>query len=251
VPDNQEHIDSCIKGNCGGGGNWYGADCATGKDVIAKLHDGWPQGQKKLSKLMAELVQVEVHPKDRRRRRVRRDFGDSVDIHAIYSGHLDTAWEIAKRQEGCGPQRLDLFVNMICSGGESADVLFWRGAAAVVLADKLEAAGYMVRLVVGFGGRNSCDERASCRITVKDHDKPLDVSSTASVILPGFFRAIGHAWLAGHASERVYGVGISVGNGKSEEQEIVLSHDVRDATTARAWLGRMVDDVNAGVMVAA
>ncbi len=247
---NRPHVVECID-SCGGGASWYGAGCKTGKDVIRMLSDGWPEGRKRLAELTAELLQVEVHAKDRRRKRVRADFGDSVDIHAIYAGHLDSAWEIAKRRETFGPQHVDILANMICSGCENADVLFWRGAAAIVLADKLEAAGYTVRIVVGFGGRNDQGEQTSCRVTVKEHDKPLDIASTASVILPGFFRAIGHAWLAAHAGGALSSYGISVANGNAEDQELVLSHDVRNADTARKWLTRIVTDFNDGVMVAA
>ncbi len=243
---NKHHVADCLTHSQRW---WYGAECDTGKDVVKKLHDGWPEGQKKLEALTAQLIEVQVHPKDRRRRRVRRDFGDSVDIHAIYRGNLDTAWEIAKRQEGCGPQHVDIFANMLCAGGDQADVLFWRGAAAIVLAEKLEAAGYMVRIVVGFGGKNGNYDKTSCRITVKAHDKPLDITSTASVIMPGFFRAIGHCWLASHARAPLDGYGISVDQGKIEEGELVLSHDVKNEGSARKWLERTVTDFNDGAMV--
>ena len=248
-PRNSGHVHDCLDDTHSV--SWFGADCRTGREVVKKIHDGWPEGQARLETLTAELVEVNVHPKDRRRRRVRCDFGDSVDIHAIYAGRIGEAWEVAKRKEGCGPQRVDILVNMLCAGAEQNDVLFWRGAAAIVLADKLEQAGYMVRLVVGFGGMNSNGDKTSCRITVKAHDKPLDITSTASVIMPGFFRGIGHCWLASHAGTALGSYGISVQQGRIEDGELVLSHDVRDEKTAREWLTRTVGDFNDGVMLAA
>jgi hypothetical protein len=156
---------------------------------------------------------------------------------------------VARRVTTRGPQRIDIVANMLCSGAEHSDVLFYRGAAAAVLADLLETAGYMVRLVVNFGGRAE-NVQTSCRITVKDHGMPFDVTSISAVILPGFFRALGHAWLVNHAPHVRNGMGISVGQGRVEAGEILLSHKVRDHGTAVAAINDVIKRINDGTMEA-
>src|SRR3954463_3078513 len=141
----------------GYGDDWLGAGCHTGRDVIKIMSEGWEDGRKRLNELRDTIGNVDLVPVDRRRRPTRGDRGDVLDIHAVYNGRLDIAWRTAKRQTSVAPTRIDLCANMICSGGEHSEVLFWRGAAAAALADILEQAGYMVRLVVNFGGSTGDD----------------------------------------------------------------------------------------------
>ena len=171
--------------------DWNGADCRTGNDVQKRMRDGWPEGRDRLNELRSGVTTLDALPQDRRRRMVRGPSGDTLDINAVYAGRLDVAWRTPRRTTSSGPQKIELCANMLCSGGAHADVLFWRGAAAAVLADLLEFAGYMVRLVVIFGGEvcGGSGEKVSCRVTVKEHGTPFDVTSTSATILPGFFRS--------------------------------------------------------------
>lgn len=228
--------------------DWLGADCTNGKQVQQKVRDGWPEGRDRLVELR-DKVNISLPPIDRRRRMTRTDRGDSLDIHAVYAGRLDIAWRVAKRRSTIGPQKIEVAANMLCAGAEHSDVLFWRGAAATVLADMLEAAGFSVRLVIIFGGVNSTTgTEVSCRITVKDHGAPLDISTTAVVTMPGFFRALGHAWIASHMPGRQSDSGISVRQGITEPSEILVSHNVRDHGTASAFLEATVAKLNSGAM---
>lgn len=229
-------------------GSWYGAGCDTGNDVQKKVQDGWPEGRERMNELRSKISDLAVPPQDRRRRIVRADMGDSLDIHQVYAGRLDIAWSVPRRRITAAPQRIDLLANMVCSGAEHADVLFWRGACAAVLTDVLEAAGFMVRIVVGFGGSVSGREKVSCRITVKDHDMPFDISSTSAVIMPGFFRALGHAWIAAHCKDEMSSSGISVQQGRVEANEILISHKVRDHGTAMAFIQETIEKINAGTL---
>lgn len=231
-------------------GDWLGANCRTGADVQKKMRDGWPEGRDRMNELRSKISEIEVTPQDRRRRMVRRDMGDNLDIHAVYAGRLDVAWRVAKRTTSQGPQRIDICANMVCSGFEHADILFWRGAAAAVLTDLLESAGYMVRLVVGFGGSMN-GEKTSCRIIVKDHGQPFDITSCSATIMPGFFRALGHAWISSHCKGRMSEGGISVGQGNIEPNEILISHSVRDHGTALAFVNETIAKINAGKSEAA
>lgn len=225
--------------------SWYGAGCATGRDVQALLHKGWTAGRERMSGLLDTIDTSQLVPVDTRRRLHRCDLGDVVDLGAVYAGRLDAAWTRARRQTSIAPQRIEICANMLCSGGDDSDVLFWRGAAAVALADKMDAAGYMTRIVVGFGGQTTLgDERLSCRIIVKDHGAPLDIATASAVLLPGFFRAIGHGWTAGHCLKAGSSASMTVEQCQVEPGELFLSHTVRDRATAEAWLKAQVDTFN-------
>lgn len=232
------------------GDDWYGAGCDTGRDVIRMMRDGWPAGRERMNELRSQVSEVELVPQDRRRRMVRADSGDALDIHSVYAGRCDIAWSTPRRMNTRGPQQIDVCANMICSGAAHSDVLFYRGAAAATLSDLLESAGYMVRLVVNFGG-NAEHTKTSCRIIVKDHGAPFDVTSTSAVILPGFFRALGHAWIQNHAPHCRDMRGIYVGTGLVEPGELLVSHQVRDHATALAFVNDTIAKINAGTPLAA
>jgi hypothetical protein len=248
---NRAEVAEFLRGNRHGS-YWYGAGCKNGEDVIRLISDGWPEGRESVAALAAKTSAIELAPMDRRRRLTRSDQGDHLDIHAVYRGHLDKAWTVARRMSARGPAKVDILANMLCSGGASSSVLQWRGAAAVTLADKLGAAGYMVRIVVGFGGRTGANrsETCSCRITVKDYDAPLNVSTAASVTLPGFFRALGHAWNSGHCKGPSGQFGMSVQSCRTEAGEIVLSHEIMSETTAIDAIERIIRGIDEAAMAA-
>lgn len=227
---------------------WYGIQGKAARlaDVASLISTGWTDGLRRAEDARNKIDTSRLTPKDRRRRILRTDMGDAVDMGAVYAGRFNTAWTRATRQTGLGPQKVDILCNSICSGADDADVLFWRGAAVVSLVDALESAGYMVRVVVGFGGRHWAGDgsgRISCRITVKNYDMPMDPATASSVILPGFFRGLGHAWIGRRAPYAVYGVGISVEKGRTEEGEHFCSHEVRDLKTAQAWIESTIDKI--------
>ncbi len=242
VPANTSLRDGFL-GTYHGTSGWYGAGCASGHDVIRTMTEGWPEGRERLNELRFKLGHIEAAPVDMRRRPIRMDRGDNLDMGAVYSGRFDICWRTARRQSTNGPQRVDIVANMICSGSQHSDVLFWRGAAAAVLTDILETAGYMVRLVVIFGG-NAEQEKCSCRITVKDHGMPFDVTSVSAVILPGFFRALGHSWIQIHCPHKRQMGGISVGQGIVEDAEMLVTHTVRDHGTAIAFVNEQIAKIN-------
>jgi hypothetical protein len=170
--------------------------------------------------------------------------GDHLDIGSVYAGRFSTAWTTARRQDGTGPQKVEILCNSIAHANENADVLFWRGAAVITLTDALEAAGYMVKIVVGFGGKhwNPKGHHApiSCRITVRDFGMPMDTATAASVVLPGFFRGLGHQWIVRRAPYESSNAGISVGQSKIEPGEFVCSHETKDLKTAQAWITKTI-----------
>lgn len=224
-------------------GTWYGANCDTGKDVLRLVSQGWPDGLAMVAALLDKTRAATARPVDRRRRLVRAEQGDSLDIHAVYRGQLDRAWSVAKRRDNRAPQRLTILANMLCAGYNDSSVLAWRGASAVAIADRLTAAGYQVRLVVGFGG-NCKGARVSCRITVKDFGAPLDEATAAAVTAPGFFRALGHAWTAAHHPKSISSPSMSVGECDTADGEIRLSHEIASEDSAVRRIDEVIGEFN-------
>lgn len=225
---------------------YLGPGCRNGKDVQRIVNEGWPFGVEKLQSLMS-AVHLERPPVDHRRRLVHTDIGDSVDMSAIYAGHHSTAWTRARRQRMFAPQQVTIIGDMSTAWFYDWEVQFWRGAAVVVLADVLEGAGYVTRIVHGHGGHEwDTLKPISCRITVKDHGEPLNLSSMAAVILPGFTRAMDKAWYCA-STERTLICGEQtrgkVGSVTLDDGDYVIGHGVSSFNTAKRRLEEIITQI--------
>jgi hypothetical protein len=86
--------------------------CATASLRVAKVFAvkyaigdyGWPQGRERMNELRAKIGEIELRPQDRRRRMVRADMGDVLDIHQVYASPLairrGLAWSTQSRHTG-------------------------------------------------------------------------------------------------------------------------------------------------------
>jgi hypothetical protein len=187
-----------------GGAEWYGVSSVD--EVMAIIdHGGWEDGAKTMSDL-ADYIDVPPPLSIRRHRRRDRQ-GDTLDIHAVYAGNLERAWERPVRDGGLGRQHIVLIASMQGLGGLHARTYLWRGAACLVLSDLLTAAGYNVEI----WGEYRCDFRNRHvklknplvhRIRFKHGKVPIDPSSLASMIcLAGFKRVIGFSAMQRHLDE--------------------------------------------------
>ena len=193
-----------------------------------------------------------------KRRLYRTDQGDEYDIHRAWTGGLDTAWSRRKRQARVsGGSVVTIGVNSELSSSEHADTQFWRGAAAIRMADILTEAGYHVRIVTYNAG---CDvfPKATVKnilqtVEIKRADMPLDIPTlTAAIAQAGTFRHYGihhytsFPWIVHGAS------GYPI---KSYElpgvDALVQSSTVFDQATATAWLERTVIQFNNRLAMAA
>lgn len=108
------------------------------RDAVKVAREGCP---KMLDKARESLRAVSVpRLSSQKRRPVRCDDGDEIDIAAVYSGNLDTAWRVSKRTRMEGLPRAVRVLVEVTIGGEQRDT-FWRGAAAIAICDMLEDAG--------------------------------------------------------------------------------------------------------------
>ena len=86
------------------GSNWWGG-LRTEEQVARMCRDGWRQGSQTFDRLFADLTgDLPIVPQPRRKR-VRSDIGDELDIHAAWSGRVDRAWSATNRSESPGLMR--------------------------------------------------------------------------------------------------------------------------------------------------
>lgn len=166
------------------------------KLTIKYIRDGWPRGLKLYDELSEAMTDTPVPTSIRRRSRW-TDQGDDLEMQRVYSGDLDRAWRRTQRAPARGPQRVRIVVDALAHGGVDADVMAWRGVAAVALCDALVAAGYMVEMLsawngYGYAGRQGqVDYRLA--VVTKAFHAPVDIATLlATNALPAFFRALGH-----------------------------------------------------------
>ena len=249
--DNNKHVfKTCEEPDCGG--DWFGGDCKNRTQVVERLRDGWPRGQKLVDDLAASIASsIKAIPIDRRRKRVRGDFGDELDIHAVYRGRNDIAWSRPVRQNARGPQMIEVVCNAQGHAGVPQEQFMWCGVASVVLVKKLEAVGYRVKLSRGFISDTNTEprERADCLVVIKDYGRPLDIATCAACTMPGFFRAIGLSWEVSHTRHKIdMGVSRTVGI-KEIPGKIVVPPSVRDRETAIRFINKQIDALNAGTLL--
>lgn len=179
------------------GAEWYGV--AGGVDAVLDLlrTGGWPDGARIVEDL-ATYIDVPP-PISIRRRRIRSDQGDTLDIHSVLSGNLSRAWEKPLRRAGLGNQNITLIASMQGLAHLSARTYLWRGAACLALCDLLTTAGYNVEILAEY---RTDAMGITHRIKVKDGKVPVDVASLAScVCLAGFKRVLGFCALLHHLDD--------------------------------------------------
>jgi hypothetical protein len=180
--------DSAIDGHTHDALSWFGA--ASGLESLRLIREGWADGATKMRAFVSGL-QANA-PANLKRRRVRADQGDEFDIHRAYSGGLDRAWSTTRRRKSGGTKAVQIAVE---AGGLStvpASTFFWRGAAALVIADALTEAGYSVELwtVAAALYATTGSTAHQCAVKVKAADMPVDIASLAATLcLAGFHRA--------------------------------------------------------------
>lgn len=166
-------------------------------DARKLLTEGWPDGVKRLESAIADFTPPDAQT--RVRRVAWRDQGDELSVDRAMRGEFDTAWRTSKRKVTRGPQTIELYSIYGGCGGLSAEEIFWNGAACCAIADRLESAGYAVRIVGcfvhGYKGSPGIlttsdgvddDGRRDryCRsdVVIKEASEPLRLDGLASIL---------------------------------------------------------------------
>jgi hypothetical protein len=181
--------------------NWAGVKRAN--------RSAWADGLEVLERMLRDLDEAPIdRPKSRRRRtRFNEDNGDEVDYDRLRSGQ--PFWRTSRREFARGPATVTVLVDVGANCNVNHEDILWRGAAAIALAKRLEAAGYRVELwsiclseYLWARGR-SMDTAVMNAVCLKRPSDPLDESTLISAVSGWFFRtAHFRAWCSG--SHRVH-----------------------------------------------
>jgi hypothetical protein len=193
------------------GSEWTGG-LQSWKEAAAVLAKGWPEGAERLRVLAQKLSSQVPQAKSIRRKLTWADDGDEICKDRLQSGQLDQCWRTMRRSPFVAPQTVAIETTWGGHYGQTAEELFWQGAAAAVMTDILEEAGYRVEVyanrVSERRGRRHC-----IRVKVKEADMPMRLDGVAAVLChAGIFRTFGFLcteqaefdvgdWGHGHGSE--------------------------------------------------
>lgn len=247
-------MKDAIEGSHSGSGNekWYGT--STFAEASDRIKRGWPEGAKRL----AEIATKEIELQSVRRRRTRGDQGDEIDMQAVWRGDLSRAWTRTRRQMRSGGMRnITLVCQLVASASATSKELFWRGAAALRLADELTSAGYNVGIYAVCTTHNSgMNKRVdTAQFTeVKAPDMPLDLSALAALTaMPAYFRSTMFAGICTAADladdDCDYGYGApSFDSAQTAAAALGLENaffqgNITDKAGAEAWIDSVLDRV--------
>ena len=157
---------------------WYGFTKADTRKHVAQ---GWVEGAERLRSLANELMADLPPATSIRRKHKWGEEGDEIDMQRVYAGQLDRAWRGPQRVSRKAPRVVTISGMVGATAGYSTDALFWIGATAVAIAEKLEEAGYQVELIGqnvsvhhDAGGKQTCT-----MVTVKSSHEPLNIEAAA------------------------------------------------------------------------
>ena len=180
------------------GSTWTGT--GTVEEFDEKVRYGWPKLERRMLGMLREVHFEEgaLHQETViKRRRTRRDLGNEIDIHRVYQGQLEQAWDATVRQEddAYGSKIVNLVVNIDANGWVTFEDSLWRGAVVMRLYEALSNMGKSVAVTVydfavgGFrerGAYSNINSMSSCR--VKAHGEQLLSDKLASMVNVGFMR---------------------------------------------------------------
>lgn len=212
---------SCIRNGTAYPLIWGMPDCLGPAKNLAEIDNvflrGWPEGAERARKL-ADDVGTEVPPaQSTRRRRIVGKEGTDPIVEAWLDRDLDHLWERRHKVTAQGHKIIQIALGWGGNAHMTGDSLFWAGAAALVLTEMLEAAGYGVEvhaysyIGVGWGQAHGGAMLTDC--VVKPSDQPISADTFAGVIAhAGSWRSygllrIGHApWNFGSSLGRCYDI---------------------------------------------
>jgi len=174
---------------------WVGRSFAGYDDLKKKATEPWSDGLAVVADMERRIEQANiVRPESRRRRRVWSETdGDEVCVDRLRSGQ--PYWSGSRRRVVAGPATITVVADLSTSSDVPHRDILWRGAAALVLAKRLEGAGYRVELWAAFRSQRAYVGGTDCFVAyrLKRPDQPLDVSRLVTAVAGWFFRTIGFA----------------------------------------------------------
>jgi hypothetical protein len=207
---NQLMYDS-LKGSgfASGGTRWWGHSEGY-QGMMKRLREGWSEYltevrvAEQLMDLHMELGTAEVIVKDvRRRKRHRRDMGDSLDMHRVWSGDLEHAWERPERVPRRAPSEryATVYVDLAAASMRDARDGIWRAAATMKICDLFTASGISTEIWTGdstkYPYQNGGPLKSWNAVRIKEFSQPLNEDRLAALSSVGTLRSLGFAMILG------------------------------------------------------
>lgn len=174
------------------GESWLGAKNLT--QLLHEYENGWEAGVEQIKNIQIDVTTEQGESV--KRRRIRAESGDNLDMFRVYRGDLDMAWERCQRKHKIGNRMLNLIVNVAANYSVTSDKLFYAGACAVRAVEELELAGYSVAVygAVSISSPSSGGGVVSGLYVykVKEHNESVDLNTLAiDLCRSGCFRYFG------------------------------------------------------------
>lgn len=172
---------------------WVGRKIADRDELLRFASQVWHDGMDMLDAAKSRVSAATMPEPKTRRRRARFDEFDGDDICLDRLRDGAPFWRTTSREFSNGASVITLAVGIGASGAVSADAIIWRGIAAIVLTELLEAAGYRVA-IVGFDASIDAFEDGSdtfVSVDMKDASDPLDVVTLVNSLSSWAFRTVG------------------------------------------------------------
>lgn len=225
---------------------WFGPGIRSLADLQRVAKEGWTDGLRRINDAVG-AVGGDIVPVSLKRKIVRGDAGDNYDIHRANCGGLDRAWDSRKRQmRVAGGAQMTIAVAIGQYGGDDAMELFWRGAAAVRLADLFTTAGYQVQVVAYVASHNMYDgpiRTSLSLVEVKPASAPLDMTALATVVaLSGVRRHYGLWQHHAHENPVADGHGTPISRAELTGADINITSYVDSKRACEQFIQKAVKD---------
>lgn len=231
---------------------WIGRSFDSFADVAKAVNQPWEEGLQIIDQMLDKLHDLHL-PVPQSRRRVARwneDHGDDLDIDRLRAGQ--PYWRSSEREIRTGPQNVTIIAAMGATQNWHPMQMIWRGAAAIVLTELLERAGYRVDLWGGRTGTNVYTDKSwQCfAVQLKRPEDPLDRSAVVNAVSGWFYRTIGICTNLLRRKGQVRAGGGSsagcsyLGDMVSQDENTFFAEWIWSEQTAMEWIRTQVDSMN-------
>lgn len=204
---------------------WFGV--ANAERAMELIDLGWPELSERLTQYTSQLKQTvdlasaeAVTIEVRRRKRHRMDYGDSLDMHRVWGGELDRAWERPVRtpRQTATQRYATVYVDLAMAGMYRFNTSTWRAAAALCMVEMLTAMGVNVEVWVGDSGRHSYADYDAplyfwSGVRIKEYMQPLNDDRLATMCSAAMLRTWGFRMIMGGPWRTDYAYGYPLQTG--------------------------------------
>lgn len=179
--------------------HWLGRYAKRADDFYRGILHGAPEMRDRMLEMMDQihLPAAALRPElTQRRRRSRGDFGNEVDIHRVYQGRSDIAWDKIHTEKvmAHGNRLVHMVIDISAPLLEHADGSMWLGAAVMRIHEALTRMGVSTAISV-YGACHGLWTRGPATtgmvsILVKDYGAPLREEQLAVMSHLGTFRTL-------------------------------------------------------------